>query len=154
MVTLTFDHDIQTRSSEGSNTSSLWIWRISIQQFPRYFIHKQKCHRQHQNQNLMHSTACGKIGYVNEPWIKCKSWIWYADSSVIFSDVHTIHCIFAFLTYDQLKIHSSKRLIVDLLQNCSDCSYSHNKSWDGWPSLGGQQTTSVFHQATQANSAA
>jgi len=38
----TFDLDIHTRPSEGPNTSSLWIWRKSIQQFPTYFIHKQK----------------------------------------------------------------------------------------------------------------
>jgi len=38
---LTFDLDIQTRPSEGRNTSSLWIWRSGS----RYFIHKQKCHR-------------------------------------------------------------------------------------------------------------
>jgi len=33
---LIFDLDIQTRLSEGPNTSSLWIWRKSIQWFPRY----------------------------------------------------------------------------------------------------------------------
>jgi len=42
MVTLTFDLDIQTRPSEGPNTSSLWIWRKSVQHFRRYFIHEQK----------------------------------------------------------------------------------------------------------------
>jgi len=31
---LTFDLDIQTRSSEGPDTSSVWIWRKSVQQFP------------------------------------------------------------------------------------------------------------------------
>jgi len=41
LVTLTFDLDIQTRMSEGPITSSMWIWRKSIQQFPRYFIHKK-----------------------------------------------------------------------------------------------------------------
>jgi len=44
-VTLTFDLDLQTRPSEGRNTSSVWIWRKSVQRFPRYFIHKQKTHR-------------------------------------------------------------------------------------------------------------
>ena len=39
---LTFDLDLQTRPSEGPNTSSVWIWRKSVQRFPRYFIHKQK----------------------------------------------------------------------------------------------------------------
>jgi len=42
LVTLTFDLDIQTRPIEGSNTSSVWIWRKSIQRFQRYFVHKQK----------------------------------------------------------------------------------------------------------------
>jgi len=42
LVTLTFDLDIQTRPSEGPNTSSLWIWRKSVQRFPRYLRHKQK----------------------------------------------------------------------------------------------------------------
>jgi len=37
---LTFD--LQTRPSEGPNTSFVWIWRKSVQQFRRYFIHKQK----------------------------------------------------------------------------------------------------------------
>jgi len=37
-MTLTFDLDIQTRPSEGPNTSSLWIWRNSVQRFPRYLI--------------------------------------------------------------------------------------------------------------------
>jgi len=36
LVTLTFD--LQTCPSEGPNTSSMWIWRKSIQQF----IYKQK----------------------------------------------------------------------------------------------------------------
>jgi len=39
------DLDLQTRPSEGPNTSSMWIWRTSVQWFPRYFIHKQKSHR-------------------------------------------------------------------------------------------------------------
>jgi len=42
LVTLTFDLDFQTRFSKGLNTSSMRIWRKSVQQFPRYFIHKQK----------------------------------------------------------------------------------------------------------------
>jgi len=58
-VTLTFD--LQTRLSEGP--SSVWIWRKSLQRFPRYYIHKQKkstdwlC----QKQNLLQFTACGNI---------------------------------------------------------------------------------------------
>jgi len=42
LVTLTFDLDIQTRPSEGPNTSFVRIWRKSVQPFPRYLIHKQK----------------------------------------------------------------------------------------------------------------
>ena len=60
MVTLTFDTDLQTRLSEGPNTSSLWIWHKSVQWFRRYFIHKQKSHRQRQKQSLMQFTVCGK----------------------------------------------------------------------------------------------
>jgi len=36
------DLDLQTRPSEGSNMSSMWIWRKSVQQFQRYFMQKQK----------------------------------------------------------------------------------------------------------------
>ena len=39
---LTFDLDLQTRPSEGPNTSSLWIWCKSVQRSPRYFIHNKK----------------------------------------------------------------------------------------------------------------
>jgi len=42
LVTLTFDLDLQTHPSEESNTSSVWIWRKSVQQFLRYLTHKQK----------------------------------------------------------------------------------------------------------------
>ena len=30
------DLDLQTRPSEAANTSSVWIWRKSVQRFPRY----------------------------------------------------------------------------------------------------------------------
>jgi len=40
-----FDLDLQTHPSEGRNTSSVWIWRKSVQRFPRYFIHERKSHR-------------------------------------------------------------------------------------------------------------
>jgi len=40
-------------------TSFLWIWRKSVQRFPRYFIHKQQSQRQRQKkQNLTQFTAC------------------------------------------------------------------------------------------------
>ena len=42
LVSLTFDLDIQTRPSEGRNTSSLGISHKSVQQFPRYLIRKQR----------------------------------------------------------------------------------------------------------------
>jgi len=42
LVTLTFNLDIQTPPNEGPNMSSMWIWCKSVQQFWRYFIHKQK----------------------------------------------------------------------------------------------------------------
>jgi len=58
LVTLIFD--LQTSPSKGPNTSSMWIWRKSVQLFQRYFIHKQKSHRQRHKQNLTHLTACSK----------------------------------------------------------------------------------------------
>ena len=58
---LTFHCDLQTRPSEGPNTFSVWIWRKSVQQFPKYFIHKQKTTDwRRQKQNLPQFTACGK----------------------------------------------------------------------------------------------
>jgi len=42
MVTVTFDLDLQTRPNEGPNTSSVWIWRKSVQRFPRYFTYTNK----------------------------------------------------------------------------------------------------------------
>ena len=55
-LSLTFDLYLQTRPSEGPNTSSLRIWRTSVQRFPGYFIHNQKSHRQRQKQNLTQFT--------------------------------------------------------------------------------------------------
>jgi len=51
----TFDHDLQTRPSKGSNTISLWILHKSVQQFPRFQwqTKKQKSHRQHWNRTLL-----------------------------------------------------------------------------------------------------
>ena len=61
LVTLAFDLDLQTQPSEGPNTSSMWMWRKSIQRFPWYFIHKtKKTGWRHQKQNLLQFTACGK----------------------------------------------------------------------------------------------
>jgi len=51
-VKLTFDLDIPTRWNEGQNTSSLRIWRKSVQPFPKYLIElidkqaKQKSRRE------------------------------------------------------------------------------------------------------------
>jgi len=44
LVTLTFDvWAWHSNSSEmGPNTSSVWIWRKSVQRFPTYLRHKQK----------------------------------------------------------------------------------------------------------------
>jgi len=42
VVTLTFDLDLQTRPSEGPNTSCVRIWCKSVLRFWKYFIHKQK----------------------------------------------------------------------------------------------------------------
>jgi len=38
---LTFDLDNQTLPREGPNTSSVRIWRKSVQRFPRYLIHNK-----------------------------------------------------------------------------------------------------------------
>jgi len=62
----TFDLDIQTRPSEGPNMSSVWIWRKSVQRFPRYFIHKQKTQKvtnSAKNKNLTQFTVCGNKHY-------------------------------------------------------------------------------------------
>jgi len=53
LVTLTFDLDIPTSPSERPNTSSMWIWHKSIQQFPRYFIHKQTKKQSHKQQTAL-----------------------------------------------------------------------------------------------------
>jgi len=47
------DADLQTRPGEGPNTSSVWIWRKSVQRFRRYFIHKQKSRRQRQAHQML-----------------------------------------------------------------------------------------------------
>jgi len=62
LVILTFDLDIQIRPSEGPNTSSLWIWRKSVQPFPRYMVHKQKSKQKVTalKQNIMQFTGCGQ----------------------------------------------------------------------------------------------
>jgi len=56
---LTFDFDIETRPSHWPNTPSVWIWRKSVQPFPRYLIHKQKTYHTQiaKNRTLL---ACGK----------------------------------------------------------------------------------------------
>jgi len=48
----------QTRTSEGPNTSSMWIWRKSIQRFQRFWHTNKKSHNQRQKQNLTQFTAC------------------------------------------------------------------------------------------------
>ena len=53
------DLQLQTRPSEGPNTSSVCICCKSVQWFSRYLIHKQKSHRQRQKHNFMQFTACG-----------------------------------------------------------------------------------------------
>ena len=51
VVALTFDLWSLTLTFKLVQASSLWIWCKSVQQQPRYFIHKQKIHRQRQKQN-------------------------------------------------------------------------------------------------------
>jgi len=54
------DLDLQTHPNEGPNTFSVWIWHKSVLRFPRYFIHKQKSHRQRQKQYFTQQfTVCG-----------------------------------------------------------------------------------------------
>ena len=57
---LTFNFDLQTRPSEGPNTSSLWIWCKSVQWFSRYFTYKERSHRQRRKQNLTQFTVSGE----------------------------------------------------------------------------------------------
>jgi len=60
LVTLNFDLDFKTRPGEGPNVSTVWIWRRSVQRFPRYFIHKRKTAEwRRQKQNLPQFRACG-----------------------------------------------------------------------------------------------
>ena len=54
--------DIQTRPSEGPNVFLVNLAQI-IQRFPRYFLHKQKSHRQRQKQSLTQFIACGKYAH-------------------------------------------------------------------------------------------
>jgi len=70
---LTFDLDLQTRPIDGPNTSSLWIWRKSVQRFPRYFIHKQKnTDWRRQKQNLPQFTAVHCAVYMRYTlWAMC-----------------------------------------------------------------------------------
>jgi len=65
LVTLTFDlwPWRSTLSERGPNTSSVWIWRKSVQRARRYFIHKQKSYRRRQKQNLTQFIACGNYQY-------------------------------------------------------------------------------------------
>ena len=54
LVTLNFD--LQTRPSQGPNTSSMWIWHKSTQQFPRYFIHNKKPQTDSAKNRTFHSS--------------------------------------------------------------------------------------------------
>ena len=55
------DRDIQTHPSDGLSTSSLWIWRKSVQPFLRYLIHKQtQKNKTHFSQTaLKQNLTCG-----------------------------------------------------------------------------------------------
>jgi len=60
MVTLTFDLDIQTRPSQRPDTSSLRVWRKSVQRSPplaEIFHTQTKRHRERQKQNLTQFSA-------------------------------------------------------------------------------------------------
>jgi len=60
---MTLTGDLQAQPSEGPNTSSMGIWRKSVQWFPRYFTHKPKKTPQTdcaKNRTLLQFTACGK----------------------------------------------------------------------------------------------
>jgi len=53
------DLDLQTRPSEGPNTSSMWVWHKFVQRFQRYFIHNKSPDLWHRKQKLPQFTACG-----------------------------------------------------------------------------------------------
>jgi len=50
-----------TKTAFSALSSSVWMWRKSVQRFRRHFIHKQKTTDwRRQKQNLQQFTACGK----------------------------------------------------------------------------------------------
>jgi len=64
VVTLTFDiahwhSNSSERRTKYVFTVNLAQIRSAVQRFPRYFIHKQKSHRQRQKQNVTQFTVCG-----------------------------------------------------------------------------------------------
>jgi len=74
------DHDIQSHASEGPNTSSLWIWRKSIQWLLRCFIYKQKkSHSAPRTEPLCSSLHAVKIAFQNvgtlNAWRPCLVWM-------------------------------------------------------------------------------
>jgi len=66
---LTFDLDLQTRPSEGTNTSSVWIWRKSVQRFPRLSYRDKKV-TDSTKQNLTQFTACGNDSLMTIPLLQ------------------------------------------------------------------------------------
>jgi len=56
------DLDLQTRPSEGLNTSSLCTWRKSVQRFPQDISYTKKVtDLRRQKQNLTQFTMCGNM---------------------------------------------------------------------------------------------
>ena len=89
LVTLTFDLDLQTRPSEGPNTSSVWIWRKSVQRFPGIF-HTQT--KNPQTDDAWNRTSCSSllaVGLIisvssNRPYAKSTytRWLMLVDPTV------------------------------------------------------------------------
>jgi len=63
LVTLTFD--VQTRPTEGPNTSSAWIWCKPVQLLPRYFIRKRK---KLQTNDAKNRTFCSSLHVVKKDY--------------------------------------------------------------------------------------
>jgi len=80
---LTFGLDILTHPSEGTITSSVWIWRKSVQGFQRYFIQKQKITDDAKNSYLRSSLRA----VITFGIIRIKMWLFTVISFATFTSV-------------------------------------------------------------------
>jgi len=78
---LTFDLDLQTRPSEGPNTSFLWIWHRSIQRFWRFHMQTKRP----QTDVTGNRTFCGSMCMV-----KTKKETWQRQTGYSLRPSHVI----------------------------------------------------------------